>query len=129
MNINDYTAERGHSIKPDATTLAVVPPLYATDGVRAEDKIVFAHYFAGSCNWYLMELDQDEWLAFGWCDLGQGYPELGYFSLHELASIKAEGRVCYVEGGRTVREGTMPIYVERDLHWTAARFGDLQLDR
>lgn len=39
--------------------------------------------------WLLTEIDPDEPdRAFGLCDLGLGYPELGYVSLSELASVR-----------------------------------------
>jgi hypothetical protein len=45
-----------------------------------------------SCSWLLSELDYEEPdIAFGLCDLGIGFPELGWVSLHELASVKAGG--------------------------------------
>jgi len=41
------------------------------------------------CTWLLTEIDPDEpSLAFGLCDLGMGFPELGYVDLDELGSIK-----------------------------------------
>uniref|UniRef100_C5CWG5 DUF2958 domain-containing protein n=1 Tax=Variovorax paradoxus (strain S110) TaxID=543728 RepID=C5CWG5_VARPS len=52
--------------------------------------------------WLLTELDSED-IAFGLCDLGQGFPELGYVSLAELESLRA-------------RWG-LPI--ERDLHFVA----------
>jgi len=55
------------------------------------------------CTWLLTELDPDHELAFGLCDLGLGYPELGYVSLAEL---------------RTVR-GKLGLPVERDEHFDA----------
>jgi hypothetical protein len=48
-------------------------------------------------------LDTDDLLAFGLCDLGLGCPELGYVSLLEL---------------RTVR-GKLGLPIERDLHFEA----------
>lgn len=39
--------------------------------------------------WLLTELDPtDHDLAFGLCDLGLGYPELGYIRLSEIASVR-----------------------------------------
>lgn len=56
------------------------------------------------CTWLLTELDPDDPdLAFGLCDLGLGYPELGYVSLRELASVR----------------GRLRLPVERDLHFVA----------
>ena len=52
--------------------------------------------------WLLTEIDPDDQdRAFGLCDLGQGFPELGYVSLQELESLR----------GRCV----LPI--ERDLYF------------
>lgn len=41
------------------------------------------------CTWLLTELDpEDENRAFGLCDLGMGFPELGYVDLHELVTLQ-----------------------------------------
>jgi hypothetical protein len=57
----------------------------------------------GAATWLLTEIDpQDPDQAFGLCDLGMGYPELGWVSLAEILSVKKMG-----------------LGVERDLHWTA----------
>ncbi len=42
--------------------------------------------FCGRATWLLTELDEDARL-FGLCDLGMGFPELGYVSLAELESL------------------------------------------
>ena len=56
--------------------------------------------------WLLTEIDpDDEDHAFGLCDLGLGFPELGYVSLAELMSVR----------------GRLGLPVERDLHFTASR--------
>jgi len=55
------------------------------------------------CTWLLTELDPDDGLAFGLCDLGMGEPELGYVSLTELQSVR----------------GKLGLPVERDLHFEA----------
>ncbi|MBT9508379.1 DUF2958 domain-containing protein [Rhodoferax sp.] len=52
--------------------------------------------------WLLTEIDpDDDDHSFGLCDLGLGFPELGYVSLAELATV----------GGR------LGLPVERDLHF------------
>lgn len=54
--------------------------------------------------WLLSEIDPEEpEIAFGLCDLGQGFPELGCVSLVELHSLR----------------GNMGLHVERDLSFTA----------
>jgi hypothetical protein len=55
------------------------------------------------CTWLLTEIDPDDGLAFGLCDLGMGEPELGYVSLVELASVP----------------GKLGLPVERDRHFEA----------
>lgn len=56
--------------------------------------------------WLLTEIDPDEHdLAFGLCDLGLGEPELGWVSLHELATVR----------------GRLGLPVERDLHFRAEK--------
>jgi hypothetical protein len=43
----------------------------------------------GGATWLLTESDTDNPdSAFGLCDTGQGFPELGYLSLTEIASIR-----------------------------------------
>jgi len=56
--------------------------------------------------WLLTEIDPgDEDHAFGLCDLGLGFPELGYVSLAELMSAR----------------GRLGLPVELDMHFTAAK--------
>lgn len=60
----------------------------------------------GNANWLLTEIDPEEPdLAFGLCDLGMGFPELGSVSITELTSIA----------------GPFGLKIERDLHFTAKR--------
>lgn len=54
--------------------------------------------------WLITELDPEEPdIAFGLCDLGMGYPELGYVSLEEISSVK----------------NRLGLGIERDLHFEA----------
>lgn len=57
-----------------------------------------------NCTWLLTEIDpEDTDRAFGLCDLGLGFPELGYVSLTELSTVR----------------GSLNLPVERDLHFVA----------
>ena len=57
-----------------------------------------------NCTWLLTELDpEDPDVAFGLCDLGLGFPELGVVHFSELESVR----------------GPMGLPVERDLYFTA----------
>jgi hypothetical protein len=58
----------------------------------------------GAAIWLLTELDpEDPDIAFGLCDLGIGFPELGSVSLSELESVTGLGG----------------LHIERDLYFTA----------
>lgn len=58
------------------------------------------------CTWLLTEVDpEDSDRAFGLCDLGLGFPELGYVSLSELASLR----------------GRLKLPVERDIRFVPAQ--------
>jgi hypothetical protein len=58
----------------------------------------------GACTWLLTELDpEDPDIAFGLCDLGMGFPELGSVRISELESVR----------------GKLGLPVERDLHFLA----------
>ena len=60
----------------------------------------------GACTWLISERIDDDTL-FGLCDLGMGFPELGYVSQSEL------------EGLRFGMHGAGVEVVERDLYFTA----------
>ena len=58
------------------------------------------------CTWLLTEIDPDDPdIAFGLCDLGMGYPELGSVSLSVLEALR----------------GRLNLPVERDLCFTATK--------
>jgi len=45
----------------------------------------------GAATWLLTEIDPGDYdRCFGLCDLGLGYPELGYVSLAELQSVRGK---------------------------------------
>ncbi len=55
-----------------------------------------------NCTWLLSEIDPDaQDLAFGLCDLGMGFPELGSVLISEIKSVR----------------GKLGLPVERDLHF------------
>ena len=58
----------------------------------------------GAATWLISEADPDDPdRLFGLCDLGLGFPELGYVSLAEISSVR----------------GRLGLPVERDLHFVA----------
>lgn len=59
-----------------------------------------------NCTWLLTELDPDDPdIAFGLCDLGMGFPELGCVRISELQAVR----------------GRLGLPVERDRHFAATR--------
>jgi hypothetical protein len=60
----------------------------------------------GNATWLLTEIDPvDNDTAFGLCDLGQGFPELGSVSLKDLMSYR----------------GPLRLPLERDIHFAATK--------
>lgn len=60
----------------------------------------------GACTWLLSELDpEDPDIAFGLCDLGMGFPELGSVRISELQSVR----------------GALGLPIERDLFFIPDR--------
>ena len=53
--------------------------------------VVKLFFPASAATWLLTDLDEDGDRAFGLCDLGFGFPELGYVSLAEMAGIRHGG--------------------------------------
>ena len=75
---------------------------------RGNDHRPVVKFFGGgACTWLITEMDSaDDDTLFGLCDLGLGYPELGYVSLRELESLKFP---------------PFGLGVERDLYFTASK--------
>ena len=63
----------------------------AEEGKAEADFIPVVKFFTpdAGCTWLLTELDPEEPdIAFGLCDLGMGYPELGSVSLSEIKALR-----------------------------------------
>lgn len=60
-----------------------------SEGERCHDFKPEVKFFGGgACTWLFTEYDPEEGTFFGLCDLGQGFPELGYVSREELESVR-----------------------------------------
>lgn len=92
--------------------LRSLPPLYGTERVPAEDKIVRVKLFdpTGSATWYLVEYDPKERLAYGWAEIMPGCGEWGYISIPELESVT----------------GRLGLGIERDLDFSPKRAGEIE---
>jgi len=74
------------------------------EGRREPDPLPILKLFnpMGAATWLATELDEDGDTLFGLADLGFGWPELGSFSLSEIASVRLPGGLS----------------IERDLYFT-----------
>ena len=96
--------------EPTAEDLKKIPKLYETEGIPAQDKIIYEHFFIGSADWYIAEFDGKD-LFFGYANLGDpDNAEWGYISLAELRDLK-------------VGPG---IEVDRDLYWTPKKASEIE---
>ena len=87
-------------------TKAQFEQLLANGRNRDQDHPPVVKFFTpdANCTWLVSEIDPEETdIAFGLCDLGFGFPELGNISIAELRSVR----------------GTLGLPVERDLSFTA----------
>lgn len=69
-----------------------------------DHKPVVKLFGGAACTWLLTEYNPEDGLFFGLCDLGQGFPELGYVSRQELEEL---------------RFPPFKLPVERDMHFEA----------
>ena len=71
--------------------LKKAPAIGATSEMSAKDTKVVAKFFhpASSWTWYMTEYDPETKEAFGF--VKGDFPELGYFSIDELSSLKVRG--------------------------------------
>ena len=78
--------------------------LLANWQAEGEDHKPVAKFFdpSGAATWLITEMSaEDNDILFGLCDLGMGFPELGYVRLSELKGVK----------------GRLGLGIERDLHF------------
>jgi len=82
--------------------------MWGCQGVESKPPTARWKFFnpIGAATWYISEANRvihndgtDDLELFGWCDLGTGFPELGYVMLSELASI----------------DGPLGLGIERDI--------------
>jgi len=90
------------------------PKLYANEHKAPEDIVVVAKYFTpdSSWTWYATEYDGND-LFFGFVDGHE--PELGYFSLMELESVKGPFGL-HIERDMWFKEGTTLADVMKQTH-------------
>ena len=89
------------------------PKLYETDEKgSAYQQLVFAHYFIGSADWYVLEYSPEEDVVFCFAEILAGCGELGYTSLAELESIEIPQKIVIRNS-----TNTFPVRVEFESNW------------
>ena len=86
-----------------------LPPLYSQE--NEADPMVICKFFhpLSTMTWYAIEgqPEGDDYIFFGW--VHADFPELGYFSLSEMESVKVMG-----------------LGIERDLHFTPKKLSEVK---
>lgn len=72
--------------EPTDDELALLPPLYATESIPPQDKIICQHYFLGGCDWCVAEYGPAERNFVGYAILNDDLDnaEWGYISVSLL---------------------------------------------
>lgn len=97
-----HRQRRGHDFYPPSEL--GIPALYSTEDTPIEDKVLYAHYFAGSFDCWIAEYDPQTGDAFAYTCLGDpANAEWRTVSLPELEEIRLAGAL---------------FVIERDLYWT-----------
>lgn len=103
---------------PSKERLDKIPRLYETEKVPVQDKLIYLHFFIGSCDWYIAEYDGDD-TFFGYAILNGDLDcaEWGYVSFSELKEVRVQGwckvdceleeiwrvkRFCEITGGLNI---------------------------
>jgi hypothetical protein len=75
-------------------------------GVEEPDHKPVVKFFnpCGASTWLISQMDEDGRM-YGLCDLGMGFPELGYVMLDEITSIRVQ----------------FGLKIERDMHFKATK--------
>lgn len=82
-----------------------------TAGAEAGPPVLKLFSPTGAATWLITSMDpEDEDTMFGLCDLGLGFPEMGYVSLSELKDLEIK-----VKMGPHV----IPVKIERDMYFQA----------
>lgn len=111
----------GQSLLPPPDVLVDLPALYSTERTPAPDKVVHVHYFVGPADWWIVEMNPADGLAFGYACLGDpDLAEWGYVSVEELAGLQVAQPMRFIDREGKAHTEHLTSVVERDEHWTLA---------
>lgn len=77
---------------PTKDRLDKIPKLYETEKIPVENKLIYLHFFIGSCDWYIAEYDGED-IFFGYAVLNGDIEcaEWWYISFSELREVRVQG--------------------------------------
>lgn len=105
-------ARRGHGFYPPKSQMGTIPTYDELADTPLNELMVFAHYFVGGNDWWIVSIDNDG-IAYGYACLNDPMcAEWGSSYLPELEALRAKPH------------GSV---VERDCYWTPTRVGELDL--
>ena len=67
-----------------------LPDAYATDGKRGDMPAVYVFTPDAGATWVIWEYDREQQVGYGLCDIGLGFPEIGYVSVPELEELRGK---------------------------------------
>ncbi len=70
---------------PNREELDRIPRLYQTEDIPLKDKLIYLHFFIGSCDWFIAEYDGED-LFWGYAVLNGDHEmaEWGYISFTRI---------------------------------------------
>jgi hypothetical protein len=99
---------------PTREELDRIPRLYQTEDIPLKDKLIYLHFFIGSCDWFIAEYDGED-LFWGYAILNGDHmnAEWGYISFAEMKEVKIRGW----------------LEIDRDLNWQIRKASEIDLIR
>ena len=99
---------------PTREELDRIPRLYQTEDIPLKDKLIYLHFFIGSCDWFIAEYDGED-LFWGYALLNGDHDmaEWGYISFTEMKEVKIRGW----------------LEIDRDINWQIRKASEIDLIR
>ena len=99
---------------PTQEELDRIPRLYQTEDIPLKDKLIYLHFFIGSCDWFIAEYDGED-LFWGYAILNDDHDmaEWGYLSFTEMKEVKIRGW----------------LEIDRDMNWQIRKASEIDLIR
>jgi Protein of unknown function (DUF2958) len=99
---------------PTREELDRIPRLYQTEDIPLKDKLIYLHFFIGSCDWFIAEYDGED-LFWGYAILNDDHDmaEWGYLSFTEMKEVKIRGW----------------LEIDRDMNWQIRKASEIDLIR